>query len=148
MIDVEYSFNVGHWHVLGVLIAIMVVMILVDQYNIMGKLRQFIGWMMILGSLIGFGFTTLYMLRPSFAENNPDVAYDPLQYEMQQDALTDIIYRGASVELTPYVEMLFLWIDIGLAFLFAAVGATALFIFIKMAKGDKEEATKEETPMA
>ncbi|MCG3218616.1 MAG: hypothetical protein KAR35_06390 [Candidatus Heimdallarchaeota archaeon] len=60
---VEYSFNVGHWHVLGVIIAMMVALIIVDDFNIMGRLRQVIGWSILVGTIIGFGFATHYILR-------------------------------------------------------------------------------------
>ena len=60
---VEYSFNVGHWHVLATLIAVMMILIATDYYGIKGNLRQLIGWAVTLASILGFGFATKYMLR-------------------------------------------------------------------------------------
>ncbi len=60
---IEYSFNVGHWHVLATLTAIMVVFILIDYYAIKGKWREIAGWLLTVGTIFGFGFATKYMLR-------------------------------------------------------------------------------------
>jgi hypothetical protein len=72
MLTVERSFNVGHWHILGVLIAMMVALILVDDFNITGKLRQVIGWSITAGTIIGFGFATHYILRKPEASEELD----------------------------------------------------------------------------
>ncbi len=64
---VEYSFNVGHWHVLATLIAVMVMLIATDYYGIEGALRKVIGWSVTLGSIFGFAFATKYMLRNPYA---------------------------------------------------------------------------------
>lgn len=127
MIDVEYSFNVGHWHVLGVLIGIMVVMFLVDEYDIKGKLRQAIGWLMLSGSIIGFGFTTIYMLR------EPDE-----ELAMVQDPLTDILSRANEIETTHYIENLFLWMDIGIGLMYVAIAAVAVVIAGSIIKNKNE----------
>ncbi|MCY3414505.1 MAG: hypothetical protein INQ03_22850 [Candidatus Heimdallarchaeota archaeon] len=73
MIEVEYSFNVGHWHVLATLIAIMMAMIAVDYFGLSGKLRQVIGWAMTIGSIIAFAFASKYVLR--MAEDSYDLDY-------------------------------------------------------------------------
>lgn len=67
---VEYSFNVGHWHVLATLIAVMMILIATDYYGIKGSLRQLIGWSVTLASILAFGFATKYMLR------TPGAAYE------------------------------------------------------------------------
>ncbi len=134
MIDVEYSFNVGHWHVLGVLIAIMVLMIIADEFNIKGKLRSFVGWTMLIGSIIGFGFTTLYMLREPNEEG---------LYEFVQDPETDILSRVNIVEPSEYIEFLFLWMDIGIFLMYVATIAVAVKIFFGYFKKEEEIPAKE-----
>ncbi|MHA2367132.1 MAG: hypothetical protein ACXAC7_24480, partial [Candidatus Hodarchaeales archaeon] len=62
-IDVEYAFNVGHWHVLATLTALIIFLITIDYYDIKGKFRTFMGWTITLGSIVAFSFATLYMLR-------------------------------------------------------------------------------------
>ncbi|MFX0090803.1 MAG: hypothetical protein ACFFBD_03490 [Candidatus Hodarchaeota archaeon] len=60
---VERSFTTGHWHVLVTLTAIILLLLVVDYFNLKGYMRQVSGWLLILGSLIGFGFSVFYMLR-------------------------------------------------------------------------------------
>ena len=61
--ELERTFNTGHWHVLVTLIAIMVLLMSVNLFGVKGKVRTYIGWFSFFGTIIGFGFTTLYMLR-------------------------------------------------------------------------------------
>jgi hypothetical protein len=68
-LELEYDFNVGHWHVLSVLIANILMLKAIDYYNVKGLQRKIGGWMFFIGSILGFGGADLYMLRPLPAEN-------------------------------------------------------------------------------
>ncbi len=61
--DVERAFAVGHWHVLGVLTAVIALLLAFDYLDVGGWTRQIVGWSLTLGSIIGFGFANAYMLE-------------------------------------------------------------------------------------
>jgi hypothetical protein len=59
----EYAFNVGHWHVLATLTAIIVLFLAMDYFGIKkGRLRDAMAWLLIIGTIIAFSFATLYTL--------------------------------------------------------------------------------------
>ncbi|MHA1990365.1 MAG: hypothetical protein ACW981_06090 [Candidatus Hodarchaeales archaeon] len=59
----EYAFNVGHWHVLATLTAIIVLFMAMDYFGIKkGRIRDSMAWLLIIGTIIAFLFATLYML--------------------------------------------------------------------------------------
>ena len=62
-IFIEYSFNVGHWHVLSVLIATILMLKAIDFFEVHGLKRTIIGWLFFIGSVIAFTGANLYMLR-------------------------------------------------------------------------------------
>ena len=101
----ETAFNVGHWHILATTLAMMVALILIDHYKIVGKWRKIAGWSITIGSTIGFGFATKYMLRRSDAA----------------------------------VETDFIFIDIGLAIVFIAIGVLFVWILIDHFKNNNAE---------
>ncbi|MHA2281431.1 MAG: hypothetical protein ACXAC5_11305 [Promethearchaeota archaeon] len=68
-LELEYDFNVGHWHVLSVLIANILVLKAIDYYNVKGLQRKIGGWVFFIGSVLAFGGADIYMLRPLPAEN-------------------------------------------------------------------------------
>ena len=59
----EYTFNVGHWHLLSTVIATLLMIKAIDFYNIQGRSRKIAGWMFFVGSTMAFGFVNVYMLR-------------------------------------------------------------------------------------
>jgi hypothetical protein len=61
--ELERGIAIGHWHVLATLTAVIVVLLAADYFNISGKSRQAIGWLLTIGSVIAFGFVNLYMFR-------------------------------------------------------------------------------------
>lgn len=61
--EIEYSFNVGHWHILATLIGVMVLLMITDEFNIQGAYRIVIGWTATIGSIVGFGAALVYILR-------------------------------------------------------------------------------------
>lgn len=62
-LEVEYSFNVGHWHILVTLTAIIIFLMTIDILDIRGKLRSLIGWTMSGGATFAFIFATAYTMR-------------------------------------------------------------------------------------
>ncbi|MFW9867784.1 MAG: hypothetical protein ACFFEN_16950 [Candidatus Thorarchaeota archaeon] len=68
-LELEYDFNVGHWHVLSVLIANILMLKAIDYYNVQGLQRKIGGWTFFIGSVLAFGGADIYMLRPLPAEN-------------------------------------------------------------------------------
>ena len=62
-IDVEYSFNVGHWHILATILAVMMLLVAIDYFKINDPWRKIGGWTALLGSIFAFAFATKYMLR-------------------------------------------------------------------------------------
>lgn len=62
-IIVEYSFNVGHWHVLSVLIATILMLKAIDFFGVHGRTRTIVGWIFFVGSVTAFTGVNLYMLR-------------------------------------------------------------------------------------
>ena len=61
----EYSFNVGHWHILAVLIATMLMVKSIDFFGVKGRSRQILGWIFFIGSIVAFGGANIYNLRPT-----------------------------------------------------------------------------------
>lgn len=62
-VELEYDFNVGHWHVLSVLIANILMCKAIDYYKVKGLQRRIGGWVFFIGSVLAFGGADLYMLR-------------------------------------------------------------------------------------
>ncbi len=60
---VERTILVGHWHVLATLSAVIVLFLIADRLGTRGRLRQVIGWGMLVGSSLAFVFVNLYMFR-------------------------------------------------------------------------------------
>ena len=53
----------GHWHILSVIIAIMILFYFADRIGLKGKARQIFGWTIIIGSDIAFAAMTVYALK-------------------------------------------------------------------------------------
>ncbi|MFW9824944.1 MAG: hypothetical protein ACFFE4_18530 [Candidatus Thorarchaeota archaeon] len=62
-VELEYDFNVGHWHVLSVLIANILMLKAIDYYKVKGLQRRIGGWVFFIGSVLAFGGADIYMLR-------------------------------------------------------------------------------------
>jgi hypothetical protein len=62
-VELEYDFNVGHWHVLSVLIANILMCKAIDYYNVNGLQRKIGGWLFFIGGVLAFGGADFYMLR-------------------------------------------------------------------------------------
>lgn len=78
----------GHWHILSVIIATMILFYFADRVGLKGKARQIFGWSVLLGSDVAFGAMTVF--------------------EMKRILVTEYIQQ-------PVVNLVMLLADIGLA---------------------------------
>ncbi len=63
-VDIEYDFNVGHWHLLAVLLATLVILIAINHFQKEESLVKTIAaWTIYVGSFIAFTFANVYMMR-------------------------------------------------------------------------------------
>lgn len=61
--NVEYDFNVGHWHLLSVLLATLILLIAIKHFKKEGLMRKITGWVLFVGGLTTFTAANFYMLR-------------------------------------------------------------------------------------
>ena len=54
---------VGHWHILSTLIASIILMYYADRVGLKGKVRQWFGWILIIGTDIAFFSATLFSTK-------------------------------------------------------------------------------------
>jgi hypothetical protein len=59
----EYTFNVGHWHLLSVLLSVLLMIQAIDYIKVSGTPRKWFGWLMFIGANGTFTGANLYMLR-------------------------------------------------------------------------------------
>jgi hypothetical protein len=69
----ERTVLVGHWHVLATLSAVLMALLVADRVGLRGRLRQMVGWGLLLGSSAAFVFVQFTMFRqpgqrPAWAE--------------------------------------------------------------------------------
>jgi len=62
-LEVERTILVGHWHVLATLSAVIAFFLVVDRLKVQGRLRQFVGWGVLIGSTLAFVFVQFYMFH-------------------------------------------------------------------------------------
>ena len=53
----------GHWHILSTLIASIILMYYADRVGLKGRLRQWFGWILIIGTDIAFAAATLFSVK-------------------------------------------------------------------------------------
>jgi len=80
----EYIFNVGHWHVLSVLIAVILVLLSFDHFNVQGRQRKILGWVFFIGATLAFLGADIYMLRPLPAG---EILYDRTEILLSEPGL-------------------------------------------------------------
>ena len=56
----------GHWHILSAIIATIILMYYIDISGIKGRLRKWLGWIIIIGSDIAFGAATIFSMKRLF----------------------------------------------------------------------------------
>jgi len=70
----ERSILTGHWHILGTLMATILLLYYADLAGLKGKARKWFGWLVIIFSDVAFGAVTVYEMRRLFvieAEQQP-----------------------------------------------------------------------------
>ncbi len=73
-IAVETTVARGHWHILGVLSAVILLLFMILYLDVQGTRRKIIGWSSWIGSVIAFGLGVTYLYFPHFDmawANNP-----------------------------------------------------------------------------
>jgi hypothetical protein len=61
--QLELDFVIGHWHILIVLIATILIFLTIDYFKVDGRWRKTTGWILTVGALLLFGGTTVFILR-------------------------------------------------------------------------------------
>jgi len=56
----------GHWHILSAIIATIILMYYIDMVGIKGRLRKWLGWLIIICSDIAFGAATIFSMKRLF----------------------------------------------------------------------------------
>lgn len=56
----------GHWHILSAIIATIILMYYIDIIGIKGKLRKWLGWIIIIGSDVAFASVTIFSMKRLF----------------------------------------------------------------------------------
>jgi hypothetical protein len=56
----------GHWHILSGIIATIILFYFADLVGLKGKVRQWFGWIVILGSDLAFGAVTVFSMKRFF----------------------------------------------------------------------------------
>ncbi len=73
-VQVEYDFNVGHWHLLAVLIASLLLMSAIDHFkHTKGLLRTLSGWFLGIGGFIAYTGANWYMMRDPAVSKFPSM---------------------------------------------------------------------------
>jgi len=63
-VQLEYNFNVAHWHQLAVMIAVALVVHAIDFFRVEGRLKKILGWIFFIGVNLTFPFAMIHMVRP------------------------------------------------------------------------------------
>jgi len=63
LLEVERTILVGHWHVLATLSAAIALFLVMDRLEVRGRLRQVVGWGVLVSSTLAFVFVQFYMFR-------------------------------------------------------------------------------------
>nr|QEE15301.1 hypothetical protein DSAG12_01126 [Candidatus Prometheoarchaeum syntrophicum] len=71
-VDVEYDFNVGHWHVLAVLLAVLVILIAIKHFQPeTTRSSSIAAWLLSIGGTWAFTFANAYMMRKPTTDKMP-----------------------------------------------------------------------------
>lgn len=74
---------------MATLTAIVVLCLAIDYFEIKGNYRLLLGWFLLLGTVIGFGFAVVYMLR------TPDM--DKILWFLLIDIGVSLIFVGVAI---------------------------------------------------
>jgi len=53
----------GHWHILATIVASIILMYYADRVGLKGRVRQWFGWILIIGSDVAFASATLFSVK-------------------------------------------------------------------------------------
>lgn len=84
----------GHWHILGAIIATILLLYYADMAGLKGKVRQWFGWLIIIGSDVAFGAVTIFELKRLFVS------------EVNQQPVTDVTMLLADIGLATVLVVL------------------------------------------
>jgi len=90
----------GHWHILASIMATIILMYYADICGLKGRIRQWFGWILIIGSDIAFGAMTAFSLKRLFIT------------EYAQQGLVDMLFIFADIGLSAVLiilAVLLLW---------------------------------------
>lgn len=88
----------GHWHILSGLIATIILFYFADLSGLKGKVRQWFGWLVIIGSDLAFGAVTVFSMKRLFVEQTAQ--QNLVNWTM---LLTDIGLAGVLVILAVFM---------------------------------------------
>ncbi len=74
-VPLEYGFNVGHWHMLSVMIATLLMLHAIDNFNVEGLVRKILGWTFFIGLNFTFIGGMFYQIRPLEATGDLTLMY-------------------------------------------------------------------------
>ncbi len=60
----------GHWHILSGIIATIILLYYADMAGLKGRIRQWFGWLVIIGSDIAFGAVTVFEMKRLFVSES------------------------------------------------------------------------------
>lgn len=101
----------GHWHVLSVITATILLFYFADMMGLKGKWRQWFGWLVIISSNIAFGATSVFYLKRLFIS------------EYAQQALVDTLMLSIEIGLAVLLVVLAVFMGWRLIDLFKRRGA-------------------------
>jgi hypothetical protein len=120
---VETTVARGHWHILGVLSAVILLLFMVQYLDIKGKSNTYIGWSAFIGSVLAFGLGLLYLYLPHL-----DMAW-----ATNLTLYTDVVeYWKATAFWLPWV------MDIGIVFVSLGIIIFCFHQFFEIWKGKKD----------
>jgi hypothetical protein len=120
---VETTVARGHWHILGVLSAVVLLLFIVQLLDIKGKSRTYIGWSSFIGSIVAFGLGVTYLYFPHL-----DMAW-----ATNLTLYADVVeYWKATAAWLPWV------MDIGIVFVSVGIILFCIHQFLEIWKGKKD----------
>ncbi|MCK4849191.1 MAG: hypothetical protein KAT16_09210, partial [Candidatus Heimdallarchaeota archaeon] len=120
---VETTVARGHWHILGVLSAVILLLFMIEYLGVQGRTRKIIGWSSWIGSVIAFGLGVTYLYAPHFDMN----------WATNVNLYTDVVeYWETTAFWLPWV------MDIGIVFISVGIIFFCLHQFFAIWNGKKD----------
>jgi len=128
-VAIEDTVARGHWHVLAVLSAILLLLFFIEILGIQGKARIAMGWLSFAGSIIAFLPTAIYMYFPHFDQT----------WATDLDKYVDVLdYWSHNMPLLPNLSLVNLVIDFGIMLLVITITIFCFHQLIQLLKGRKD----------